>query len=165
MPTGEQSRSDSALRAEELRLAPTNLTALCALLGKADELHDAADAAATKRAFNGFRRFQRASYEALCEANIQMLDVLPQRGGADILILAGHVAMMADCLCDQAAEGSHMYRVFYGISQALVAISGTLAEHDPQMVATISALNPELGRSIRRDIATVEAFRADQEGA
>lgn len=165
MPNGNQSRSDDASRAAELRpatAAPSNLTALCALLGKADEYHDEADAARTTRAFKGFEKVQRTAYEALCEGHLELLNVLPQRGGNDILILAGHAAMMADSIAEYAPEGNeHAKRLLSGISMALISISGILAEQRPEDVAKISALWPELGRSIRRDISTVEAFRPD----
>lgn len=165
MPNGEQSRSDGASRAAELRPAAaraTNLTALCGLLGMADAYHDEADAARTARSFKGFEKVQRTAYEALCEGHLELLNILPQRGGADILILAGHAAMMADSIVDYAPEGNdHAKRLLSGISMALISISGILAEQRPGDVTQIAALWPELGRSIRRDIATVEAFRPD----
>lgn len=165
MPNGNQSRSDDASRAAELRPASdnaSNLTTLCRLLGLADAYHDEADAASSLKAFKGFRQVQQTAYASLCEGHLELLNILPQPGGEDILILAGHAAMMANDIADFAPEGSeHVKRLLSGISMALISISGTLAEQRPSDVAKISALWPELGRSIRRDISTVEAFRPD----
>ena len=70
--------------------------------------------------------------------------------------------MMADSISDFAPEGNeYVNRLLSGISMALISISGTLAEQRSGDVSHIAALWPELGRSIRRDIATVEAFRPD----
>ncbi|KKW93949.1 hypothetical protein [Sphingobium chungbukense] len=165
MPNGNQSRSDDASRAAELRpeAAPTsNLTTFCRLLGLADAYHDEADAASSLKAFKGFHQVQRTAYDSLCEGHLELLNVLPQPGGEDILVLAGHAAMMANDISDFAPEGNeYVKRLLSGISMALISISGTIAEQRPEDVAKIAELWPELGRSIRRDISTVEAFRPD----
>lgn len=167
MPSGTPSRSDDALRDLESRPAQvqSDLSALCALVGKTDRFNDDTAHEDAHRTFKGFRDINRAAYATLTETHLQLLRAVPGEPGRDIVILAGHAALMADQISDMDVRNNvYAARLLDGIHRALVTLSGALASRAPDEVAEIGALWPELGRSIRCDVAAVAALRADTEG-
>lgn len=167
MADANTARSDSASCSEELcpALAQSDLFALCALVGKADRYNDETAREDAHRAFKGFREINRAAYATLTETHLQMLRAVPGEPGRDIVILAGHAALMADQIADMDV-GNNVYaaRLLEGIHKALITLSGAIASHAPDEVEEIASLWPELGQSIRQDVAVVDALRADAEG-
>lgn len=165
MPIGNQSRSDTAPRAEETRSlrGETNLVAMAHLIGAADVLHDQADTTDMDRRgpFHGFRQ---QIFTCLNTAQYEMLGLIPDNVGIDLMILAGFTSMMAEQIKDFVPDDdSHQAKVCAGIVSATLAISATLAGMREGAVDDIVAIYPELGRSIRRDVMILEARRAAAE--
>ena len=169
MPNGTPLRSDSASQAAELRpeRSETPIVAFARLLGHADDFFTAADKQSTRRNHVAFRAVHDGAFAAMTSGYVNMLDLIPQGDDRDLMILAGHAAMMADQLNDIVPEGpewAHADRLTKGVAAALTAISATLAAKWPAGPESVAPLFPELARSIKRDVAIVEALRADTEG-
>ena len=169
MPNGDQSRSDGAPRAAELRPtgAVTPIVETATLLGHTDDACTKADAADSKR-FGKVRALSAIHsniYSALCEGQYGLLHLLPGDDDRDLMILAGHAAMLADQLPDLFPESDvHGTKLAEGLKAALRSISATLADKWPAGPETIAPLYPELARCIRQDVLVTNALRADAEG-
>lgn len=170
MADATTARSDSASRDEELRPATKQaspLVAFATLLGQADALYDEADRqySPNRNSIPAFRGFHDRAYATLCESQYDCFDLIPAGDDRDLMILAGFASMLADQLDDMAPEDNrHAQRLFKGISTALVTICAELAAKWPAGPESIAPLYPELAKSIRRDMMTTDARRADAEG-
>lgn len=169
MPDGNQSRSDSASRDEELRpaRATTPIVETAILLGQTDDACTKADAADSKRGFKvrSLSVIHKNIFSALCEGQYGLLHLLPAGDDRDLMILAGHAAMLADQLPDFIPESDvHATKLAEGLKAALRTISATLAATWPAGPEDIAPLYPELARCIRQDVLVTAALRADAEG-
>jgi hypothetical protein len=136
-----------------------------AILGKSCELHDEADRASSRLKAPAFQAAQKATYAAWSSNLYDLLDVLPNDGALDALILAGHASMIADQLKDIISDDDkHGQRVARGIENALCSLVASIARSEPSGIAQVSAVYPELAASIRRDLMVNDARRADAEG-
>jgi hypothetical protein len=168
MPTGNQSRSDNASRAVEPRPARTTpIVETAILLGQTDDVCTKADSADSKRAFKvqSISAIHKNIFSALCEGQYGLLHLLPTGDDRDLMILAGHAAMLADQLPDLIPETDvHATKLAEGLKAALRTISATLADKWPAGPEAVEPLYPELGRCIRQDVLVTDALRADMEG-
>lgn len=162
MADATTARSDTASRNEQLR--PSDIAALCDLIGGAERYCMAAERHQSRR-FMGFKTVYQKSYDALCEGHLELLRACPDGSDRDLVILAGHASLMADQIKDMDV-GSNTYaaRMLEGIHTALISISGIIASRFPIQVDEVGALWPELGQSIRSDAAVARQMIADAEG-
>lgn len=141
MADATTARSDDASRNEELRVQrkDTPIVTFARLAGQADAFLTAAGRESSRRKGVAFRAMHNTAHAAMDESYIGLLNLIPQGDDRDLMILAGQAA-------------------------ALTAISATLAAQWPAGADSIEPIFPELARSIRRDMAIVDALRADVEG-
>lgn len=162
MADATTARSDDASRDEELRLS--DIGTICGLIGEADRYCMSAERH-QNRVFAGFRSIYQKSYDALCEGHLELLDAVPDGSDRDLVILAGHTCLMADQIKDMDV-GDNVYaaRLLEGIHTALISISGSIAHRFPEQAEEAAALWPELGQSIRNDMAVLRDMNADRAG-
>lgn len=168
MADATPARSDDASRNEELRAQriDTPIVALARLTGQADAFYSDADKESSRRKHVAFRAVHDRAYAAMNEGYISLLSLVPQGDDRDLMILAGHAALMADQLNDwieDKPENAYADRLTKGIAAALTAISATLASQWPAGADSVELIFPELARSIRRDIAITDVRRLDME--
>lgn len=169
MADATQARSDAASRDEELRPERTDtpIVAYARMIGQADDMYDAASRNWGRHKHPAFRLMYDSSSDMMNAGYAGMLDLLPQGDDRDLMILAGHAALMANQLADQVPggnEGEYALKLAKGIASALTAISATLARQWPAGVESVEPIFPELAKFIRRDIMIVDARRASAEG-
>lgn len=168
MADASAARSDDASPNEETRLAriDTPIVSYARLIGQSDAFFDAASKAWGRHRHPAFRIVYDASSDAMNASYLHMLDLVPQGDDRDLMILAGHAAMMADQLSDQVlgqSENDYGQKLAKGIASALTSICATLAQKWPAGVESVEPLFPELAKFIRRDMMVVEARRAHTE--
>jgi len=157
-----KARSDDASPNEELR--SSDIVTICGLIGQADHYCMSAERHQS-RTFVGFRSIYQKSYDALREGHLELLDAAPNDSSRDLVILAGHACLMADQIKDMDV-GNNVYaaRLLEGIHTALISISGSVAHRFPEQVEQVSALWPELGQSIRNDMAVTREMNPELAG-
>ena len=162
MADATQARSDDASRNEELRAS--DIVTLCGLIGSADRYCTAAEHEQS-RSFYGFKSIYQKSYDALCEGHLKMLQAIPDGSDRDLLILAGHASLMGDQI-QSLDVGSDTYaaRLLEGLNAALISISGSIGNRFPEHVEQVAELWPELGQSIRNDMAVARQMISEMEG-
>ncbi|MBT2242660.1 hypothetical protein JQK15_03840 [Sphingobium sp. BHU LFT2] len=169
MADATQARSDDASRNEDLRIerADTPIIAYARLVAQSDEFFDAASKGRGRNSHPAFRILYDTAGKAMETSYLHMLDLLPNGDDRDLMILAGHAAMMANQLVDHmplGVERDAACKLAKGVASALTAISATLAHQWPAGVDDVEPIFPELAKFIRRDMMIVEARRADAEG-
>lgn len=162
MADATTARSDDASQNEELRLS--DIATICGLIGQADRYCMSAERYQI-RAFTGFRSIYQKSYDALREGHLELLDAVPDGSDRDLVILAGHACLMADQIKDiDVGDNTDAARLLSAVHTALISISGSIAGRFPAEVKEVAALWPELGQSIRNDVAVMRDMIADREG-
>lgn len=162
MADATKARSDDASRDEELRLS--DVSTICGLIGQADRYCMSAERHQS-RTFVGFRSIYQKSYDALAEGHLELLDAVPDGSDRDLVILAGHACLMADQIKDMdVGDNAYAARLLAGIHTALISLSGSIAGRFPEQVEEVAALWPELGQSIRNDMAVMRDMNADRGG-
>lgn len=166
MPNGNQSRSDDASRAAELR--PDDATSIIAMarhIAANEELYSAADRQASRRKHPAFRIAHDTAFSAMCDSQFALLRLFPEGDDRDLMLLVGAASMLADQLPDIIPESDkHGTKLCEGIKAALVTISATLAKEWPAGPDAIAEIYPEVARCIRQDVLITDALRADAGG-
>lgn len=161
MADAPQARSDIASRNEELR--QSDIAALCGLIGNADQYCTKAEREQSRN-FYGFKSIYQKSYDALCEGHLKMLQAIPDGSDRDILILAGHASLMGDQIQSlDVGNDTYAARLLEGLNAALISIAGSIGNRFPDHVEEVAELWPELGQSIRNDMAVARQMISEME--
>ena len=161
MADATPARSDDASRNEELRAY--DIVTLCGLIGSADRYCTAAEHEQS-RSFYGFKSIYQKSYDALCEGHLKMLQAIPDGSDRDILILAAHASLMGDQIQSlDVGNDTYAARLLEGLNAALISIAGSIGNRFPEHVEQVAELWPELGQSIRNDMAVARQMISEME--
>lgn len=172
MADATPSRSNAS-REEKVRPAQpeTTIVTFARLVGQSDELFNDTDKASSARFGKAlaFDTIRTRAYSTVCQGQYDLLHMIPEGDDRDLMILAGHAAMLADQLPDFVGPNdAHAEKICEGIKAALATISAVLAQSWPAGPESVAPIYPELARSIRQDAMVTEArrdaLRADREG-
>ena len=80
------------------------------------------------------------------------------------MILAGHASLMADQIqTADVTDHAFVARLVEGVQAALISISGSIGNRFADHVEEVAELWPELGQSIRNDMAVARQMISETE--